>query len=155
LIGKELGLDDVDLKTLRDAAQLHDLGKIGIPDEILLKTTPLTDEEWVVMRRHAEIGESIIKPVRSLSTLCDIIRHHHEKLDGSGYPDRLKEEDISPLVRILTVADIYDALTTARSYRPKKTHTEAVLILRSMYKELDQDIVEVLCTALKASHLSK
>ena len=73
------------------------------------------------MRRHPEIGESIIKPVRSLQHLCDLIRHHHEKLDGSGYPDGLKGDEISPLVRILSVADVYDALTTERPYRPKKS----------------------------------
>ena len=90
-IGKRLGLNEDELNTLRDASHLHDLGKIGIPDEILKKNGRLTDEEWVIMRRHPEIGESIIKPVRSLQHLCDLIRHHHEKLDGSGYPDGLKE----------------------------------------------------------------
>lgn len=149
-IGRRLGLDDEDLDTLRDAARLHDLGKIGIPDEILKKEGGLTDEEWVIMRRHPEIGESIIKPVRSLQHLCDLIRHHHEKLDGSGYPDRLKEEEISPLVRILSVADIYDALTTERSYRPKKSKQEAISILRSMKNQLDQDIIDILLEVLEA-----
>ena len=148
MIGKRLGLDDEDLDTLRDAARLHDLGKIGIPDEILKKDSGLTDEEWVIMRRHPEIGESIIKPVRSLQHLCDLIRHHHEKLDGSGYPDRLKGEEISPLVRILSVADVYDALTTERPYRPRKSKQEAINILRSMKNHLDQDIVNILVEGL-------
>jgi GAF domain-containing protein len=147
-IGKRLGLNDEDLNTLRDAARLHDLGKIGIPDEILKKNGGLTDEEWVIMRRHPAIGESIIKPVRSLRHLCDLIRHHHEKLDGSGYPDGLKREEISPLVRILSVADVYDALITERSYRPKKSKQEAISILRSMKNHLDQDIVSVLLEGL-------
>jgi HD-GYP domain-containing protein (c-di-GMP phosphodiesterase class II) len=150
MIGKSLGLDDEDLDTLRDAARLHDLGKIGIPDEILKKDSSLTDEEWVIMRRHPEIGESIIKPVRSLRHLCDLIRHHHEKLDGSGYPDRLKGEEISPLVRILSVADAYDALTTERPYRSKKSKQEAISILHSMKNLLDQDIVNVLLEGLDA-----
>jgi HD-GYP domain-containing protein (c-di-GMP phosphodiesterase class II) len=150
MIGKRLGLDDEDLNTLRDAARLHDLGKIGIPDEILKKESGLNDEEWVIMRRHPEIGESIIKPVRSLQHLCDIVRHHHEKLDGSGYPDGLKKEEISPLVRILSVADVYDALTTQRPYRPKKSKQEAINILRSMKDHLDQDIVNILLEGLEA-----
>ena len=157
MIGRRLGLDDEDLDTLRDAARLHDLGKIGIPDEILKKDGELTDEEWVIMRRHPEIGESIIKPVRSLQHLCDLIRHHHEKLDGSGYPDGLKGEEISPLVRILSVADVYDALTTERPYRPKKSKQEAISILRSMKNHLDQDIVNILLEGLDdrgRSHLT-
>ncbi|MDE2028406.1 MAG: HD domain-containing protein [Candidatus Omnitrophica bacterium] len=149
MIGKALGLDDEDLETLRDAARLHDVGKIGIPDEILKKESSLSDEEWVIMRRHPEIGESIIKPVRSLQHLCDLIRHHHEKLDGSGYPDRLKGEEISPLVRILTVADMYDALTTERPYRSKKSPQEAIKILRSMKDQIDQDIVNTLWDSLE------
>jgi hypothetical protein len=149
-IGKQLGLDDQDMHTLRDGARLHDLGKIGIPDEILKKAGSLTDEDWLVMRRHPEIGESIIKPVRSLSHLCDLIRHHHEKIDGTGYPDRLKGEEISSLVRILTVADVYDALTTERSYRPKKSKQEAAQIMRAMKDSLDQDIVEVFLECLNS-----
>ena len=148
MIGKRLGLDNEDLDTLRDAARLHDVGKIGIPDEILKKEGGLTDEEWVIMRRHPEIGESIIKPIRSLHHLCDIIRHHHEKLDGTGYPDRLKGEEISPLVRIISVADVYDALTTQRPYRPKKSKQDAINILRSMKSHLDQDIVNILVEGL-------
>ncbi len=147
-IGNRLGLDDEDIDTLRGAARLHDLGKIGIPDEILKKEGGLTDEEWVIMRRHPEIGESIIKPVRSLQHLCDLIRHHHEKIDGSGYPDGLKGEEISPLVRILSVADVYDALTTERSYRVRKSKQEAISILRSM--KVDQDIVNILLEVLDA-----
>jgi len=148
MIGKRLGLDEDDLDTLRDAARLHDLGKIGIPDEILKKDSGLTDEEWVIMRRHPEIGESIIKPVRSLQHLCDLVRHHHEKIDGTGYPDRLEGDEISPLVRILSVADVYDALTTERPYRPRKSKEEAISILRSMKNHLDQDIVNILLEGL-------
>jgi len=151
MIGRRLGLDDEDLDTLRDAARLHDLGKIGIPDEILKKDSGLTDEEWVIMRRHPEIGESIIKPVRSLQHLCDLIRHHHEKIDGSGYPDGLKGEEISSLVRILSVADVYDALTTERPYRPKKSKQEAISILRSMKNHLDQEIVDILVENLEVN----
>jgi len=104
------------------------LGKIGIPDEILNKDSGLTDEEWVIMRRHPEIGESIIKPVKSLQHLCDLIRHHHEKLDGSGYPDGLKGDEISPLVRILSVADVYDALTPNVPTAPENPKKKLLLL---------------------------
>jgi HD-GYP domain-containing protein (c-di-GMP phosphodiesterase class II) len=153
-IGRQLGLDDEDLDTLRDASRLHDLGKIGVPDEILKKEGSLSDEEWVIMRRHPEIGESIIKPVRSLQHLCDPIRHHHEKLDGSGYPDGLKGDEISPLVRILSVADMYDALTTERPYRPQKSREEAINIMRSMKNQIDQDIVNIFVETLETENFS-
>lgn len=148
-IAKKLGLDNEDVKILREAARLHDVGKIGVPDEILKKAAALTLEEKDVMDKHPEIGESIIKPIRSLRHLCDIVRHHHEKLDGSGYPDGLHSNQISPLVRITTVADIYDALTTDRPYRPRFSQERAFHELRSMKNQLDQDIVEVFIEALE------
>ena len=145
-IAKKMGLDDEEIQTLRDAARLHDLGKIGIPDEVLGKKGALTDQEWDLMKKHTEIGESIIKPIHSLGHLCDIIRHHHEKLDGSGYPDGLKGDAVAPLVRITTVADIYDALTTDRPYRDRFNKEKAFEILRDMSIKgfLDSDIVEIL-----------
>lgn len=148
MMGEKLGLDDGDMRVLRDAARLHDLGKIGIPDVVLTKDGPLNEQEWELMRKHPEIGESIIKPIQSLARLCDIIRHHHEKLDGTGYPDGLKGEEITPLVRVTTVADIYDALTTGRPYRGKMTREGACRILREMKGQLDQDIVESFIEAL-------
>src|SRR3989339_288294 len=155
VIGKQLGLDDEDIKNLQSAARLHDLGKIGIPDDVLSKKGPLSDEEWLLMRKHPEIGESIIKPIRSLNNLCDIIRHHHEKLDGTGYPDVLKSEEIAPLVRIITIADIYDALTSDRSYRQRLRSKEASQILRQMDKQLDQDIVEIFLETIVFDEESK
>jgi HD-GYP domain-containing protein (c-di-GMP phosphodiesterase class II) len=149
MVGKALGLDTQDLVTLKRGARLHDLGKIGIPDPILLKDGPLTDEEDLLLRRHPEIGESIIKPIPSLQHLSDMVRHHHERLDGSGYPDRLTGQDITPLVRILAVAELYDSLTTERPYRAKKTRAEAFETLRFMKDQLDQNIVEALCEELR------
>lgn len=148
LIARKLGLDAQDIQTLRDAARLHDLGKIGIPDEVLQKKGPLSDQEWALMRKHPEIGESIIKPIRSLSHLHDIVRHHHEKLDGTGYPDGLKGDAVSPLVRITTIADIYDALTSDRPYRDRMSPAQACEELRKMEGKLDQDIIEVFIEAL-------
>ena len=148
VIARKLGLDAQDIQTLRDAARLHDLGKIGIPDEVLQKKERLNEQEWILMRKHPEIGESIIKPIRSLNHLCDVVRHHHEKLDGTGYPDGLKGDAISPLVRIATVADIYDALTSERPYRSKMSPEQACEELRKMGGKLDQDIIEAFAEAL-------
>jgi len=150
-IAKKMGLDEGEIKTLRDAARLHDLGKIGIPDEVLGKHGPLSDQEMDLMKKHAEIGESIIKPIRSLSHLCDIVRHHHEKLDGSGYPDGLKGDEITPLVRITAVADIYDALTTDRPYRDRFSSEKACKILNEMKGKLDPDIVDIFIESLEGN----
>ncbi|MDD4893713.1 MAG: HD domain-containing protein [Candidatus Omnitrophica bacterium] len=117
MIAKKLGLDDNLIKDVKDAAELHDIGKIGISDDILKKPGPLTEEETKIMHKHSIIGEAIIKPVRRLSSLCDIVRHHHEWLDGSGYPDGLKGDEISIGAKILCVVDAFDAMTSDRPYR--------------------------------------
>ncbi len=148
-MGKQFDLNSMDLNILRDAAKLHDLGKIGVTDAVLKKEGPLTNEEMKMMKRHCEIGEGIIKPIRSLRNLCDPIRHHHEKLDGSGYPDRFKGNEISFLTRILTVADIYDALTSERSYRPSFAAHKALEELRKMKEQIDQRVVDALAVVLK------
>jgi HD-GYP domain-containing protein (c-di-GMP phosphodiesterase class II) len=153
-IAQKMELSPSDIKTLRDAARLHDIGKIGIPDEVLGKQGPLNDQEWHLMKKHPEIGESILKPIRSLVHLCDIIRHHHEKLDGTGYPDRLQGNEISLLVRITTVADIYDALTTDRSYRKRMSSEDASAELRKMTTWVDQRIVEIFLETLKENTAS-
>ncbi len=143
-IAQEMGVDKATIVLLRDAAKLHDIGKIGVLDKILTKKGPLDRDEMAMMRRHPEIGESIIKPIASLRNLCDIIRHHHEKLDGTGYPDGLKNGAISLPTRILTIADIYDAMTSERPYRISYTPSKAVAHLRSLKEELDQQVVDSL-----------
>ncbi|MFC1510281.1 HD domain-containing phosphohydrolase [Candidatus Omnitrophota bacterium] len=148
IIAREMKLPEADIELLTEAARLHDIGKIGMPDSILKKQGPLTDEEYDIVKKHPEMGESIIKPVRTLGTLCDIVRHHHEFLDGTGYPDKLKGDQISQLVRITTVADIYDALTSDRPYRKKMTLQDASKILIDMNDKLDQDIVEIFIKSL-------
>lgn len=148
MIANQMKLGKEEIKVLRDAARLHDIGKIGITDMVLLKPGPLNDEEWEMMKKHPEIGEGIIKPIQSLKNLCDIVRHHHEKLDGSGYPDALKGDEIHKLVRILTVADIYDALTTDRPYRKAFSPGKAVEELFSMKGKLDMSIVEAFVEAI-------
>lgn len=144
LIAQQMGLGQEDMTTLRDAAKLHDLGKIGILDRILKKEAPLDTEEREMMKKHSEIGEGIIKPIRSLRHLCDLIRHHHEKLNGTGYPDGLKGGEISTLTRILAVADIYDAMTTNRPYREPFSPQQAIAEMRAMNNEIDQTMVDAL-----------
>lgn len=116
-LGERLGIAEENIKALRWAGIVHDVGKVAVPDSILLKPGPLTPEEISVMRKHAEVGERICAPLRSFRLVLPIIRHHHEKRDGSGYPDALKGEAIPLTARILQLADVYDALTTDRPYR--------------------------------------
>ena len=116
-VAQKLGLDPELIQDIKEAAELHDVGKIGMDDEILKKADFLEPEEMQIMHKHPVIGEGIIKGERSLSRLCGIIRHHHEWLDGSGYPDKLKGDQIPLGAKILAVADSYDAMTTDRPYR--------------------------------------
>jgi putative nucleotidyltransferase with HDIG domain len=129
VIAKELGLDEDTQRSLNDAGILHDIGKIGIKDEILLKPGALTPEEQKVMQQHSVIGEAIVKPVRSLSRVSPLVRHHHERYDGGGYPSGLKGQEIPLGARILSVADTYDAMVTDRPYRKRLSldHTKAEL----------------------------
>src|SRR5579871_1600563 len=129
MLGEALGLSNSDLTALLRGGYLHDIGKIGIPDAILFKQGMLTTEEWEVMRSHPGRGEEICRPMKSLRPVLPIIRNHHERWDGSGYPDGLAGEDIPLLARILQVADIYDALTTARPYKPAFSHQHALEIM--------------------------
>jgi putative two-component system response regulator len=130
-LGESLGFGEEDLQELRIASWLHDIGKIGVPESILLKPGPLNAEETRIMREHPVIGEKICAPLKSLRSLLPVIRHHHEKMDGSGYPDGLRGEAIPLKARILQVADIYDALTTDRPYRGALPPEEALQILFS------------------------
>ena len=116
-LGRTLGLPDEDLTALRCGAYLHDLGKVAVPDAILLKKGPLTPAEREIIHRHPVIGEEICRPLRSLQAVLPIIRSHHERQDGSGYPDGLRGEAIPVTARVLQVGDVYDALTTDRPYR--------------------------------------
>jgi putative two-component system response regulator len=129
-LGRYLGLDDESLVALRRGGYLHDLGKIAVPDEILKKGANLTAAEWDVMKQHPVTGENICKPLRSLRLVLPIIRHHHEHSDGSGYPDGLRGEEIPLLPRVLQVVDVYDALCTARPYKPALSHEQAAATMR-------------------------
>jgi putative two-component system response regulator len=125
-LARALGLPKREQVALFRGGYLHDIGKIAIPDAILFKRGLLTEEEWKVMRLHTVRGEDICRPMKTLAPVLPIIRSHHERWDGSGYPDGLRGENIPLLARILQVADIYDALTTARPYKPAFTHHHAL-----------------------------
>src|SRR5580704_4612754 len=116
-LGRRLGVSGEDIRALRRAGIVHDIGKVAVPDSILLKPGPLTYEEVMQMRKHAAVGESICAPLKTFGIVLPIIRHHHEKYDGSGYPDNLQGQDIPLTARILQLADVFDALTTDRPYK--------------------------------------
>ncbi|HQU34511.1 MAG TPA: response regulator [Thermoanaerobaculaceae bacterium] len=129
-LGQHMGLDPESVKTLRRAGYLHDIGKIGIPDAVLLKPDKLDEAEWVVMRSHVEIGVQICAPLRTLRPVLPIIRHHHERRDGSGYPDGLSGDDIPLLARVFQVVDVFDALTNDRPYRKALSAEDALAVQR-------------------------
>lgn len=130
LLADKLGLSEEDKKTLIFGAYMHDVGKMGISEEILNKKMPLTQEEWELLKQHPVNGVEIIKPVDSLREIAPLILHHHERFDGNGYPNNLKGEGIPYLVRILTVVDCFDAMTSNRPYSNRKTYEEAYEELR-------------------------
>jgi putative two-component system response regulator len=128
-LGDALGLTRPQLLALHRGGFLHDIGKISIPDSILFKQGRLTEEEWILMRSHTTGGETICRPMKNLAPVLPVIRNHHERWDGSGYPDGLRGEEIPLLARILQIADIYDALTTERPYKGALSTREALDVL--------------------------
>ena len=145
LLAEEIGLNGQQLKALERGALLHDIGKIGISDTILHKPGKLTDEEWKTMRIHPDIGARIVEGIPFLKEGLPVIRYHHERWDGSGYPIGLKEENIPIQARIFAVADVFDALTSKRSYRNKSTAEEAIQYIQEQAGTLfDPMIVEAL-----------
>ncbi len=133
--GEHLRISKPDLQNLKDAAHLHDIGTIAIPDAILLKTTPLTAGERELIRQHVLIGEQLCQPVRELQGVLPIIRHHHERWDGSGYPDGIAGENIPWLAQVFQIIDIFDALT---SKRPHKKPLSAKNALKILQEEADR-----------------
>jgi putative two-component system response regulator len=129
-----LGLPQEQRVALRRAGVVHDIGKIAVPEHILLKKGPLTDEEWAIMKLHPVVGERICAPLKSFRLVLPIIRYHHEKLSGSGYPDGLKGDQIPLTARILQITDVYDALTTDRPYRAAMPRDEALATMREEVK---------------------
>jgi putative two-component system response regulator len=128
-LAERLGLPEEHIKALRRAGFVHDIGKVAVPDAILLKPGPLSEEETQVMRKHPVVGERICAPLRTFRLVLPIIRHHHERHDGSGYPDGLRGAQIPVTAAILQLADVYDALTTNRPYRKASPRDVALQIM--------------------------
>lgn len=146
LLGRKMGLSPKEIEALRYGGMLHDIGKIGVPEDVLNKPGPLDDREWEKMRAHPDIGYKICSPLKkNLGLALDVIRHHHEKLDGTGYPDGLKGDEVSEVARVMAVADIYDALITDRPYRKAMPRDAALDILQKEAAEGKLDIQVVEC----------
>jgi len=124
-LGKRIGMHDKELRILEQGAIMHDVGKIGIPDQILNKPGKLSSEEYETMKSHTWVGEQICSSLKSLKPILDIVRHHQEHVNGSGYPDGLRGEEMGLGARIVAIADAYDAMTTDRPYRKSLGHEEA------------------------------
>ncbi len=149
-IAREMGKPDWFVKDLESAALLHDIGKIGIPDTILHNAGPLPPDGMAFILGHPIGGENILKPVGSLARLCPIVRHHHERFDGSGYPDRLKGEEIPIAARIISVADSFDAMISVRAYKPTRDREDAMKeLVRCRGSQFDPTCVDAFIDYLK------
>jgi putative two-component system response regulator len=150
-LGNYLGLADEEKEALRKGGILHDIGKIGVPDRILNKEGALTPEERAIIRLHPEQGSAICEKLKSIRDAIPVIRHHHERLDGSGYPDHLSGQEIPLVARVMTIVDIYDALTTTRSYRKRLPQSVALEIMWEEAKKgwWDQEVLAEFETMLK------
>lgn len=155
-VGQRLGLSEERLKVIETAAMIHDIGKIGVPETILNKPGKLTAEEFDVIMTHPVIGEEICQPLGSLVNTRTIVRAHHEKLDGSGYPDGLKGDQILLEARIVTVVDIFDALYSERPYRSKLPIEKCIQILRDEVAigKLDSNVVNVLVELIEEGEIA-
>lgn len=131
LLGRECGLDLKEMRSLEFGALLHDIGKIGVPDNVLRKPGKLNDFEWAIMRRHPDFGEEILRGLSCFAEARTIVAQHHEKWDGSGYPLGLRGEEIALSARVLFVADAFDAMTSDRVYRLARSYEEAIAELDS------------------------
>jgi putative two-component system response regulator len=149
-VAASVGLRGDDLEAVAYGALLHDIGKIGIPESLLSKPGPLTEDEWSVMRRHPEIGERICQPLRASLAFSPIIRHHHERFDGAGYPDRLGGDRIPLGARIVTIVDAYEAIAHGRPYQAAQPHAAAADELMSLRgSQFDPDLVPIFLDELE------
>lgn len=143
-LSKSLGLENGDVCALERGGFLHDIGKIAVPDRVLLKHGSLDPQESRVMREHPAVGDGLCAGLRSLSKVRPIVRHHHERLDGSGYPDGLKQGQVPLVAQIVGIVDVFDAMTTLRPYRAVRSRGEAFDVLRGEASKgwRDQELVD-------------
>ncbi len=155
-VGREMQLSSDELEALQKGGYLHDLGKVGIPDAILLKPGRLTEAETEIMHQHTVIGDRLCGELRSLRRVRPIVRYHHERLDGSGYPEGLRGEQIPLLAQIMSVVDVFDALTTARQYKPAMTFEQAYAELRGEVARgwRNPDVVDLVIALGRAGRLT-
>jgi putative nucleotidyltransferase with HDIG domain len=148
-VASALGLGSSVVDVVGQAGLLHDIGKIGVPEVVLRKPGALSREEWELMRSHAVIGAQIVAPFEFFEAAARVIRHHHERWDGSGYPDQLAGDDIPIEARVVAAVDVFDALTSARAYRPALTRDSAIGVLRhEAGRTLDATVVTALLDVL-------
>jgi putative nucleotidyltransferase with HDIG domain len=142
-LARRVGLPEQQIPHIRRGALLHDIGKMGVPDEILRKPGALTEEEWAIMREHPRLAYDLLSPIAYLRPALDIPYCHHEKWDGSGYPRGLKGNEIPMVARLFAVVDVYDALTSARPYRPAWSPDQALAYIREQSgRHFDPRVVE-------------
>ncbi|KAB2926718.1 MAG: HD domain-containing protein [Dechloromonas sp.] len=153
-LGRHIELSACELDLLALGAQFHDLGKIGIPDQILRKPAPFEEDEWACMKQHATIGERIILAIADDRSpeVARIVRHHHERFDGAGYPDGLSGTSIPLLARIVSLTDSYDAMAVSRPYQRARQHMAVMDILNSEAgSKHDPDLVHAFCSVIEKS----
>jgi putative two-component system response regulator len=149
-VGANVGLRGEELEAVAYGALLHDVGKIGVSEHLLRKEGPLSEDEWLLMRRHPEIGERICRPLRASRAFAPIIRHHHERFNGSGYPDGLRGEHIPLGARIVAIADAYEAMVHGRPYQPSQPHDRAAAELRQLRgAQFDPELVPIFLDELE------
>ena len=153
MIAEEMQLERRELETVSFGAALHDIGKLGVYEDILNKPGELTDGEWKIVRSHPEVGANIIRNMKFLESACDLVRHHHERLDGRGYPDGLRGEEISIGARIVAVADSFDAMTSNRPYRQAYSYREAIEQLLLQTDKFDEIVIEHLVRLIESGRI--
>jgi putative two-component system response regulator len=149
-VAVNVGLRGEELEAVAYGALLHDVGKIGVPGYLLRKEGPLSEDEWRLMRQHPEIGERICRPLSASRGMVPVIRHHHERFDGRGYPDGLRGEQIPLGARIVAIADAYEAIVHGRPYQPAKSHAEALDELERLSgRQFDPGLVPIFLDELE------